>query len=341
MTVPALLVLLAGAATAQQAGLRGEAGYREVRLHWTGLAGAAGVRWCEHQSWGEEHHCRRSVLPPPRPRQINFTTEIRGLKMATNYTFELFGPGRVPRRLGQPLVLPTRGFSARATGCARDRTTVQLDTGPDFSGKISAEGREAECSMDGAGRGGNTSYQFIIEHARCGSQQNSSSVWTYVVVQEAGAILTHSTRRFLVLCHFTLPEVFTVQAGFAMPGSGAAPARVPRKLPGESRPAPPRIITAASLEEARLAHLLSAAGPSAWESRTLTSNLFGGRSVGEEGGEAASPALLALLLSAGLATIAIVLVLVLVRPRKKHQSTADSRVDMKTKKKYRPRESKA
>ena len=131
--------------------------------------------------------------------------------MATNYTFDLLGPGRVPRRLGQQLVLSTRGFSARATGCARDRTTVQLDTGPDFSGKISAEGREKECSMEGAGRGGNTSYQFIIDHARCGSQQNSSSVWTYVVVQEAGAILTHSTRRFLVLCHFTLPEVFTVQ----------------------------------------------------------------------------------------------------------------------------------
>ena len=78
MTVPALLVLLAGAATAQQAGLRGEAGYREVRLYWTGLGGAAGVRWCEQQSWGEEHHCRRSVLPPPHPRQTNFTTEIRG-----------------------------------------------------------------------------------------------------------------------------------------------------------------------------------------------------------------------------------------------------------------------
>ena len=60
--------------------------------------------------------------------------------------------------------------------------------------------------------------------------------------------------RFLVLCHFRTPGVFTVQAGFHLPGAGSGsigPAEVDRSSRDLRQPGELVIITADSLEEAR------------------------------------------------------------------------------------------
>ena len=136
-----------------------------------------------------------------------------GLKMSTNYTFYLGPPtSKGEGRRGQRRVmaeqmrdkkretsinLETRGFSARATECRRDSTVVEVETGPNFSGIVGAETKEDTpgCFLKGSSTSLNSSYSLVMDHEKCGSKRNASSVWTYVVVQESGAILTHSTRR--------------------------------------------------------------------------------------------------------------------------------------------------
>lgn len=64
-----------------------------------------------------------------------------------------------------------------------------------------------------------------IDHDKCGSMVNHENltVETFIVVQENMGILTHSTRRFLVLCTFH-PDMLTVRASFSVPGRGGATA---------------------------------------------------------------------------------------------------------------------
>lgn len=59
-------------------------------------------------------------------------------------------------------------------------------------------------------------YILRINHEECGSQVNETTVATFVLVQENLPILTHSTRRFLVLCSYQ-PETLTVRAGINLP----------------------------------------------------------------------------------------------------------------------------
>ena len=133
--------------------------------------------------------------------------------MSTNYTFYLGPPtSKGEGRRGERRVmaeqrrdkkreatinLETRGFSARATECRRDSTIVEVETGPNFSGIVGAETKEdiPGCFLKGSSSSKNSSYSLVMNHEKCGSKRNASSVWTYVVVQESGAILTHSTRR--------------------------------------------------------------------------------------------------------------------------------------------------
>ena len=135
--------------------------------------------------------------------------------MSTNYTFYVGPPGnkgegrrgerrvmgmaaqRRDKNLDATINLETRGFSARATECRRDSTVVEVETGPNFSGIVGAETKEEVpgCFLKGSSSSSNSTYSLVMDHERCGSQRNASSVWTYVVVQESGAILTHSTRR--------------------------------------------------------------------------------------------------------------------------------------------------
>ena len=120
--------------------------------------------------------------------------------MATNYTFYLETASRrhksrQQRKIEDHIFLETKGFTAKAIDCGKDVTEVLVETGPNFRGKISADGAEESCFVTGRGRAGNTSYILTIDHQKCGSRINTTAVWTYVVVQENLNILTQSTRR--------------------------------------------------------------------------------------------------------------------------------------------------
>jgi hypothetical protein len=57
-----------------------------------------------------------------------------------------------------------------------------------------------------------TKYTLRIKHKECGSIIDGSKVTSVIVVQENIPILTHSTRRFVVVCSFS-PDSFIVKAG--------------------------------------------------------------------------------------------------------------------------------
>lgn len=139
--------------------------------------------------------------------------------------------------------------SARATLCLPDVSEVEVHTGPHFSGRIAVEaneeaaappvsawqrGEDADvegralsglsglgtkpvdepCAVAGDASSPRESYTLRIDHRRCGSHVNRSTVATFILVQENLPILTHSTRRFLVLCTFQ-PDALIVRAGYA------------------------------------------------------------------------------------------------------------------------------
>jgi hypothetical protein len=90
---------------------------------------------------------------------------------------------------------------------------VEVETGPHFSGRISVEdSTDPRCYVDGERTSEQTRYALIIDHSICGSWVNQSSVVTYVIVQENPSILTHTARRFVVVCHHQ-PDVFVVESG--------------------------------------------------------------------------------------------------------------------------------
>lgn len=152
--------------------------------------------------------------------------------MATKYSFhvrpkldgesektarsQLFSKGE---KSGQTIVIPTKGFSAVATKCLPNESEILVETGPLFAGRISSE--NGECSIQGNARDGQDAYTMRIDHERCGStvSQEDLTVETYITVQENSGILTHSTRRFLVVCTFQ-PDTLTVRARLALPGKG-------------------------------------------------------------------------------------------------------------------------
>lgn len=68
------------------------------------------------------------------------------------------------------------------------------------------------CAVAGDASSPRESYTLRIDHRRCGSHVNRSTVATFILVQENLPILTHSTRRFLVLCTFQ-PDALIVRAG--------------------------------------------------------------------------------------------------------------------------------
>lgn len=104
--------------------------------------------------------------------------------------------------------------SARASLCLPDVSEVIVSTGPYFGGRIAVETAEdgEHCTVDGDGASPRDKYVLRIEHKLCGSRVNRTAVATFILVQENLPILTHSTRRFLVLCTFQ-PETLTVRAG--------------------------------------------------------------------------------------------------------------------------------
>ncbi|XP_026757415.2 uncharacterized protein LOC113517072 [Galleria mellonella] len=155
-----------------------------------------------------------------------YSTRITGLRMATTYSFEVRPVRRDARDLADPhsigskiIIVPTKGFSARATQCLPHASEVEVSTGPYFGGRIAVEavdGGPERCSLQGNPNSAQDAYILRIHHDECGSEVNETTVATYVIVQENLPILTHSTRRFLVLCTYK-PETLTVRAGINLP----------------------------------------------------------------------------------------------------------------------------
>ncbi|XP_058056651.1 uncharacterized protein LOC131208025 [Anopheles bellator] len=201
------------------------------------------VFYCELQNWGP-HRCRsKTVKDDSEDDQSNgkqYSLLVKNLRMATKYSFHvkpLAGAGaqqRVEEPLaaagppegneinqGQTIVIPTKGFSAHATQCLPDASEIEVETGPYFGGRIAAE--NGNCGVQGDARSPQESYMMRIDHEKCGSKVSTRdlTVETYITVQENLGILTHSTRRFVVVCTFQ-PDTLTVRARLALPGKGGA-----------------------------------------------------------------------------------------------------------------------
>merc|ERR1719429_152687 len=84
-----------------------------------------------------------------------------------------------------------RGVAARGTRALCGLTSSFRRVEPNFSGIVGAETKEEVpgCFLKGSSSSSNSTYSLVMDHERCGSQRNASSVWTYVVVQESGAKL--------------------------------------------------------------------------------------------------------------------------------------------------------
>lgn len=98
---------------------------------------------------------------------------------------------------------------------------IEVETGPYFGGKIVAENNN--CFVQGDPLSERSSYSMKLEHEKCGSHVNHETltVETFITVQENLGILTHSTRRFMVVCTFQ-PNTLTVRARLVLPGRGGA-----------------------------------------------------------------------------------------------------------------------
>jgi hypothetical protein len=159
---------------------------------------------------------------------------IKNLKMATKYSFKVkpFKQGETEKTARaenfskddaseQAIVIPTKGFSAVATKCLPNESEILIETGPFFGGKIASE--NGLCGIEGDAKDERETYSMRIDHEKCGSQvsHDDLTVETYITVQENSGILTHSTRRFLVVCTFQ-PDTLTVRARLALPSKGGA-----------------------------------------------------------------------------------------------------------------------
>uniref|UniRef100_A0A1I8NMP2 ZP domain-containing protein n=1 Tax=Stomoxys calcitrans TaxID=35570 RepID=A0A1I8NMP2_STOCA len=182
-------------------------------------------------------------------RQVRqFATQVENLRMATKYSFHVRSlPKNKPLKKvtgrsevfenevegndflsnnylgGQTIVIPTKGFSAQATRCLPNASEIEVETGPNFGGKIVVDG--GNCGIKGDPSDDKDKYVMRIDHKACGSmvKPETNTVETFITVQENLGIFTHSTRRFVVVCSYQ-SGMQTVRASFSVPGRGGAAA---------------------------------------------------------------------------------------------------------------------
>ncbi|XP_037709817.1 uncharacterized protein LOC119547163 [Drosophila subpulchrella] len=190
---------------------------------------------------------------PLGPQVQHFAAAIENLRMATKYSFHIrpaaqkrllaggtrssnaraefhdeneieSGAGHLP---GQSIVIPTKGFTAHATQCLPHASEIEVETGPYFGGRIVVDG--GNCGIKGDASDSADKYTMRIDHKECGSlvKPETSTVETFITVQENLGIFTHSTRRFVVVCSYQ-SGMQTVRASFTVPGkNGVAAAYEP------------------------------------------------------------------------------------------------------------------
>uniref|UniRef100_A0A182SJ25 ZP domain-containing protein n=1 Tax=Anopheles maculatus TaxID=74869 RepID=A0A182SJ25_9DIPT len=203
------------------------------------------VFYCELQNWGP-HRCRSKIVTDESGdsgKSKQYSLLVKNLRMATKYSFHVKPQAKKSEQRasgraddgeesdqntastainhGQTIIIPTKGFSAHATQCLPDASEIEVETGPYFGGRIAAE--NGNCGIQGDASSPQESYTMRIDHDKCGSKVSTRdlTVETYITVQENLGILTHSTRRFVVVCTFQ-PDTLTVRARLALPGKGGA-----------------------------------------------------------------------------------------------------------------------
>ncbi|XP_073827217.1 uncharacterized protein [Musca autumnalis] len=193
-------------------------------------------------------------------RQIRqYVAQVDNLRMATKYSFhiksipknkqlkKITGRSEIfdneiegsdflsTNNLGGPtIVIPTKGFSAQATRCLPNASEIEVETGPNFGGKIVVDG--GNCGIKGDPNDFKDKYVMRIDHKACGSmvKPETNTVETFITVQENLGIFTHSTRRFVVVCSYQ-SGMQTVRASFSVPGRGGAVATSHESLEDEER----------------------------------------------------------------------------------------------------------
>lgn len=125
---------------------------------------------------------------------------------------------RFPMVTSEYALMTTKGFSARAERCLANASRVVVSTGPFFGGKIAVEdSNDDSCQLFGDPSSPQDAYTLDIDHKRCGSRLvNGSKMETNIIVHENRDIITHNTRRYLVVCSF-LPDTYTITASVNLP----------------------------------------------------------------------------------------------------------------------------
>lgn len=230
-----------------------EPDYRAVRLSWTceqsiGLLGF-NIRYCEIAHWAMKTRCReQNILLKPEREQIGvdidepvirlhmtglnrFEAAVTNLRMLTNYSINVWpnygenSPSFINHdksidQLDQlPTFVETKSFAAKTSRCLANTSDIEVQTGPYFRGKISVEGSTgSSCAIYGNRSSEQSVYVLTINHDLCGSKilNNGSRIETMVIVHENREILTHNSRRYMVVCTFT-PEVYSLTASVSVP----------------------------------------------------------------------------------------------------------------------------
>ncbi|CAK1550063.1 unnamed protein product [Leptosia nina] len=203
--------------------LIGEPDFRDVRLRWeygqadedTRKLLAFQIHYCELQAWGQ-YRCRTKVVENSEEERTGRMVDNHYIEASNRTSWSKLQHIHYRVTNGDHLLLRTR-----ATQCLPHASEVEVSTGPYFGGRIAveaADGGPERCSIQGNPNSAQDAYILRIHHDECGSDVNETTVATYVIVQENLPILTHSTRRFLVLCSYK-PETLTVRAGINLPKS--------------------------------------------------------------------------------------------------------------------------
>ncbi|KAH1013399.1 hypothetical protein HUJ04_002392 [Dendroctonus ponderosae] len=173
----------------------------------------------EDRAEGDDRNQNMIVIPTKGSNLVESKEELNELRyfhLGINLSFLIIN--------GQPIAyIPSHcekmSKKPKATQCLPDASEIEVSTGPFFGGRIAVEAADGErCAIDGEPTSPKDTYTLRINHTECGSQVNETTVATFVLVQENLPILTHSTRRFLVLCSYQ-PETLTVRAGISLPNS--------------------------------------------------------------------------------------------------------------------------
>ncbi|RWS13330.1 hypothetical protein B4U79_15870 [Dinothrombium tinctorium] len=144
--------------------------------------------------------------------------ETKGCKSALHHIFtrKLISSDKLC--IKKNFLFSKKKVSARTILCLANASDVLVNTGPYFGGKVAVENATDErCAVYGNRSDSKEVYKLTIIHDFCGSKIiDNSRIESMIMVHENKDILTHNSRRYLVVCNF-VPETYTLKASVDMP----------------------------------------------------------------------------------------------------------------------------